>query len=696
MLAHRRRRNPQTIDRLDAPHPLVRRWVLRILGALGGARAMFGGGRGMPESISAMLGIEDDELEGSAAELHALVRRACRQAEAEGPLPPAPAELRGNIAELQALIGLSDCDCRILTFAAMIHTNTLLEEAGDLLQQLSMARLVRVLAVCLDLPEAAIQQSLKSDGALVETGLIDIGQTGVSTLRYKLDVLSAQFIERLLSSAESPLSLLRDSVLPALPGHLTLADFAHLETDLRILRPHLRGALESRRAGVNVFLYGSPGTGKSQLARTLAQDLGVELFEVASEDANGDAIQGDARLRAYRAAQRFLRQRRALLVFDETEDVFNDGGLFGRPSTAQLRKAWINRTLEENPVPTLWLSNSVGCMDAAFLRRFDAILQLKVPSRRQREGLARATCGDLLDADGLARLAAAEHLAPAVIARAGAVIRSIRGELDPAGLSDALEHLVDATLVAQQHGRLPTLDAARLPEHYDPRWLHSSADLSAMATGIERSASARLCLYGPPGTGKTAYGHWLAERLDRPLYLRKASDLIDCYVGNTEKNIAAAFREAETDRAVLLFDEVDSFLHDRRHATRSWEVSAVNEMLGQMERFNGVFIAATNLIDGIDPAALRRFDLKLKFGYLLPAAAWELFCVNCQRLVLGAPAPALRAALARIPVLAPGDFAAVARSHRFRPLAGPGALLEALQAECAFKEDGKTLRIGFI
>ncbi len=696
MLAHRRRRNPQTIDRFDAPHPLVRRWVLRILGPLGGARAMLGNGRCIAESFAALLGIEDADEEYRPAQLQAQVRKACRQAEADGPMPPAPAELLANIAELQALIGLSDCDCRILAFAAMIHTSTLLEEAGDLLQQLSGPRLAQVLAVCLDLPEAAVQQSLKSDGVLVETGLLDVSQSGANTLRYKLDVLSVQFIERLLCSAESPLSLLRDSVLPARPGHLALADFTHLEADLRIVRPHLRCALEQRRSGVNVFLYGAPGNGKSQLAHTLAQDLGVELFEVASQDANGDAIQGDARLRAYRAAQRFLRQRRALLVFDETEDVFNDGGLFGRPSTGQLRKAWINRALEDNPVPTLWLSNSVDCMDAAFLRRFDAIMQLKIPSRRQREGLARASCGDLLSADGLARLAAAEHLSPAVIARASAVIRSIRSEIDPARLSDALEHLIDATLVAQQHGPLPTLDAARLPDHYNPSWVHTNADLSAMAEGIQRSASARLCLYGPPGTGKTAYGHWLAARLDRPLYLRKASDLIDCYVGNTEKNIAAAFREAETDRAVLLFDEVDSFLHDRRHATRSWEVSAVNEMLAQMERFNGVFIASTNLIDGIDPAALRRFALKLKFGYLLPAAAWELFCAHCQRLALGAPPQNLRAALARIPVLAPGDFAAIARSHRFRPLASPGALLDALKAECAFKEDGKSLRIGFV
>jgi transitional endoplasmic reticulum ATPase len=65
-----------------------------------------------------------------------------------------------------------------------------------------------------------------------------------------------------------------------------------------------------------------------------------------------------------------------MIVFDEVEDAFNDGdNLFGRKSTAQTRKAWINRMLETNRVPTLWISNSVGCLDAAFIRRFDMVVE---------------------------------------------------------------------------------------------------------------------------------------------------------------------------------------------------------------------------------------------------------------------------------------------------------------------------------
>ena len=107
--------------------------------------------------------------------------------------------------------------------------------------------------------------------------------------------------------------------------------------------------------------------------------------------------------------------------------------------------------------------------------------------------------------------------------------------------------------------------------------------------------------------------------------VRRASDLLSCWVGATEQNIARAFEEARKDDAVLLIDEADSFLQDRRGAGHSWEVTQVNEVLTQMENFEGVFIATTNLIKTLDQAALRRFDMKLLFKPLTARQSRELF-----------------------------------------------------------------------
>lgn len=418
---------------------------------------------------------------------------------------------------------------------------------------------------------------------------------------------------------------------------------------------------------------------------------------MTSEDADGDPIDGEHRLRAYRAAQCFFAARQAILLFDETEDVFNDGDgpLFFRVrSTSQKRNAWMNRALEGNPVPTLWLTNAVGCLDPAFVRRFDQVIELDVPPLAARERIITEAGGDLVAPSDRTRMASADALAPAVVARATAVVRSIRDRLPPAHVSSAVCALVDATLLAQGHSRLPLANAA-LPKHYDPRFVNVDADLQAIADGLTQSRTGRLCLYGPPGTGKSAFGRWLADRLQMPLHLKRVSDIVSPWVGMTERNLARAFRDAEAEGAVLLLDEVDSFLQERRGAQRSWEVTEVNEMLTQMESFGGVFIATTNLMEGLDAAALRRFDIKLCFGFLAPAQAVELLAANCATLGLAEPTAADRAALAAAQSVTPGDFAAAARQHRFRPLSDAAALVRAVLAECALKKDAPRRAIGF-
>lgn len=675
----------------DVP-ALVRLWLLRLLMPLGCHREFIGQHGFQDDNLAEIVGLgawvdsssRDYDSKLARVELKRTYRDTVHKLRNAKP----PAELAANVRRLARLVGLSATDCRVLEFAVLIHSERLLDEAADWLGSISSVKVYRALSLLLDIPESDIRASLCAQGILTRSGLVSVDRNGISTLRGKLDLLSECFADLMLSQASDPVALLKDTVAPSSPPILTIADYDHIEQSLNLLRPYLREARKERRHGVNVFLYGESGTGKSQLGRVLARELGCELFEVASEDEDGDPVGGSRRLRAFRAAQSFFAQRRALILFDEVEDVFNDGDLlFGRRSTAQTRKAWINRALEENPVPTLWLSNSVQCLDPAFIRRFDMVIEVPVPSRRQRERIVRAACGDMLPEHAARRIAEAEALAPAVIDRAAKVTRAIRGELRANQVAGAIEHLVNSTLEAQGHASLKRDDINRLPDFYDPAFINVSADLATIAAGLERARCGRLCLYGPPGTGKTAFGRWLAAKLDVDLHVKRASDLLSMWVGGTEQNIARAFRDAEQDGALLVLDEVDSFLQDRRAPRHSWEVTAVNEMLTRMESFPGVFIATTNLMQGLDQAAFRRFDLKAKFDYLRAGQAWALLERQCAALSLRAPDAALRAQVARLAVLTPGDFAAVARQHRFRPIESAAALVCALEQECAMKED---------
>jgi AAA+ superfamily predicted ATPase len=182
--------------------------------------------------------------------------------------------------------------------------------------------------------------------------------------------------------------------------------------------------------------------------------------------------------------------------------------------------------------------------------------------------------------------------------------------------------------------------------------------------------------------------------LDRPLLVKRASDLQSKWVGGTEKNIAAMFQEAKQENAVLLLDEADSFLRERKGAERNWEISQVNEMLTQMETFDGVFIASTNLMDSLDSASLRRFDLKIEFRHLKPDGAWSLFQDTATSLGFELE-HSDRLKLVRIRHLTPGDFANVMRQSRLRPITSAAQLLDQLKAEVALKPESRTKSLGF-
>ena len=134
--------------------------------------------------------------------------------------------------------------------------------------------------------------------------------------------------------------------------------------------------------------------------------------------------------------------------------------------------------------------------------------------------------------------------------------------------------------------------------------IESRFEVPKIVEALRRRGAGTLCFHGPPGTGKTALAEHIARELQRPLMIRQARDLVSKYVGETEQNMARMFDDAESEQAVLLLDEADSFLRSRRMAERNYEVSEVNEMLQGMERFAGIFICTTNLFDDLDEAAL--------------------------------------------------------------------------------------------
>jgi transitional endoplasmic reticulum ATPase len=380
-----------------------RLWILRMLEPLGG-HAKFIGRRGyenmkLAQALNLGYAVEDSEYEFdeevpefSESAARRALRKSYLAAEKKFARADLPSLLKKNLNKLAQLLHLNAVECQILAFAVMLRTEFRLNESSEMLGKMTSIKVIHFLSTILQLPESEVRQALDRNSLLSRSGLLNFDRSNQYSLHPALELFPDELPYLMISSDIDPLQFLKGKVSICTPPELALKDYEHIEEKLAYLRPYLKRSLDAQKPGVNIFIHGAPGTGKSQLAKVLAREFECDLFEVASEDEEGDAITGGLRLRAFKVTQTFFAKRRALMLFDEVEDVFNDGNnLFGKKSTAQVHKAWMNRMLEENPVPTIWLSNSVSCLDPAFIRRFDMVIEMPIPPRKQRARIIRET-----------------------------------------------------------------------------------------------------------------------------------------------------------------------------------------------------------------------------------------------------------------------------------------------------------------
>lgn len=563
---------------------------------------------------------------------------------------------------------------------------------------------------------AEIGEALRAGSRLERIGLVEnlISEHNITDLADLMKV-SEKLPPVLMREYRDHNELMAVFTRPSAKSGLRLSDFAFVDEDARVLCELLRNAVARKEAGVNVLLYGPPGTGKTELAKVVAQECGLELFEVEYADRDGNSLSGRDRYRSLQIAQVFLKgSAQAALLFDEVEDVFppissEAAQLMARaeqvaapPMGSVSGKAWVNQILESNAVPTIWVTNRIEQIDPAFRRRFAYHLELKSPPPGAREGLVRKTLEGVQVSEAfIAKLTGRKGLTPAQIRTAVrfAGLAVPPGEAGPAAMEGLIERQLRNADLALGN-RSQDGQGRRSVTTYDLEMLNveSRFEVPRIVEALKARGHGTLCFYGAPGTGKTALAEHIARALERPLLIKQASDLMSKFVGETEQNMAAMFREAENEKAVLLLDEADSFLQDRRGAQRTYEVTEVNEMLQGMERFNGIFVCTTNLLDRIDQAALRRFTFKIKFRPLTGPQRERMFVTEALAGDAALMTDAIRARLAKLDQLCPGDFAAVKRQVDILATEfGAAEFLEQLEAEHRIKPEVREARgMGFV
>lgn len=616
-----------------------------------------------------------------------------------------------NIAALSGLLQLNQAERALLLYGTLARYQ---RDLRSMLVEFKVSNAPEAYAAIAEVAgvnPAEVGEALRAGSRLERIGLVDnlISEHNITDLADLMKV-SEKLPPVLMREYRNPSELMAVFTRPAAHSLLTPTDFAYIADDVAVLVALLRQAIHSKAEGVNVLLYGPPGTGKTELARVLAQTAGAELFEVESADRDGNSLSGRDRYRSLQIAQVFLKgAQRAALLFDEVEDVFPS---VDAASHSVNGKAWVNQILETNPVPTVWITNRIEHIDPAFRRRFTYHLQLNSPPPGAREQLLRKTLEGVDVSDAfVAQLSARPGLTPAQIrtaARFATLAHDALTRPDGDGCITVAAPLAFETLIERQlhHadaalGRATSAHAVRpAVTRYDLSLLNldSRHDITRIIAALQVRSHGTLCFDGPPGTGKTALAEHMAQALGRPLMVKQASDVLGKYVGETEQALAAMFRAAEAEQAVLLLDEADSLLQDRRGAQRRHEVSAVNELLQGMERFRGIFICTTNLFEQLDAAALRRFSFKIRFKPLNATQREAMYTAEALGGDAAQLTPAARARLACLTQLCPGDFATVQRQAQI--LASPWSpeeFLEQLEAEHRLKPEVREARgMGFV
>jgi len=534
---------------------------------------------------------------------------------------------------------------------------------ADFFNDSTLSERVDFVAKCLVRDANEVFGALRSESKLLRFGIINDG--------FQINSRVADFMER---ANDNPLNeaFYKEFTGEALPWHFYgETGKTHGET--------VKELIHSRKAGrgLNILLTGEAGTGKTSMARSIARDLGFRCFEVAMpsearEERESRYADTSARYTLVRACAELNDDEKSMIIVDEADKML---------SVFSSVKERFNNMLDELKATIVWIANTpVKMMDKSNLRRFDYNIQFDDTDSTARRAAWRNCVesfgiGDRVSDEMIDDLSEAYPLNTGLVARVLANFADVnpppeksrewfesmlKQHCDLMGVKTRESWLADSKPVGEY-----TLECLNVtnggPVGVIITKMRKVLGKTTDKNDVSRPPRMNMLLSGPPGSGKSEFVRYLAGELKRRVINKRASDLLGCFVGETEKKIAAAFREAERENAILFLDECDSFLASRANAARSWEVTQVNELLTQMEAFKGIFVAATNFAENLDAASVRRFNMKIGLGYLTDDGKAVLFNKIFTRELDSDE----RAVLDRIPNLTPGDFRTLAENCRF-------------------------------
>jgi len=451
------------------------------------------------------------------------------------------------------------------------------------------------------------------------------------------------------------------------------------------------------KSPLNLLMHGTEGTGKTELARTLAKEAGCVLYDVGlnfgkqsfSRDTHRESIMM-IRMRALAAADVILKDTRNVLMMDESDIMLNS-----------FEKGLLNSIMDELTMPVIWIANDISGMSQSTKRRFHYSVEFSLGSNVDRRKLWDSVV-EKHKAEDIFTPERRQSMADKFEIATGGIELAVRSEMamrsngfdDNAGeeiLGRHVEFMGFKTGAICQ-SRAPRYDVSVLNIPRLDETMHSARCYAEKLKIRQADGNMTMLLYGPPGTGKTEFARYLARECGLSFREISYGQISSKWVGETEKQMAEAFRMANESGELLFIDEADSLIQDRRGAQRSWEVTQTNEFLVQLESAKCMVICSTNFQGHLDAASRRRFHFHLEFGYLkkdgIARMGMNFFPDFMESEWVS---------LDRCETLAPGDFFAVHKRLQWIPK--EDITFERVKDELLRMADGKEAwgnrRIGF-